>query len=261
MRDAGPVMRSPRPVQARTKARWWWSFPVGLFSVLLFGCGNGPVDVAHGAASPVPSASPTTAPSPKVTSPAVQKALADLATASAALRKDFAWVVGALPPGGRIANDPEKMSLFPAQRAAAAGARNVAHVALTRARTAAKSKPSDCAAVRREKSTIQQQVPKVQSSLLILRGEASVALSSMAPAVQHRAEVQAALMDLARLASTDAQLRAQLDTVQTIAVSYTQSEQQILTVAVQQAQAAVMRDVNATLATVAAARAVAPYCG
>ncbi len=234
-----------------------------LLALGLTGCGNGAVNVAEGnPGSPPPSSSLPAAASPLgAPSSAVRKALADLATASAALRADFAWVNGALPPGGRISGDPVKIDLFSKQRTAAAAANNAGHSALTTARRAAKSRPSDCVVVRRERAAVYAQLPNAQNALAALQREASSALVSMRDAAAHRATLLAALGNLRRLAQADPRVSTQVNVAGALALSFTASEQQSLTVAIQQALTAATAAVDGAAFSARAVRAVAPYCG
>lgn len=235
----------------------------GVLLFLLAGCGSNAVNVAGGQpASPTRSSSSPSAASPVAApSSVVQKALADLATASAALRADFAWVNGALPAGGRISGDPAKIALFAKERAAAAGASNAGHSALTTARRAAKSRPSDCVVVRRERAAVYAELPNAQNALAAMQREASSALSSMRDAAAHRATLLAALANLRRLAQADPRVATQANVAGALALSYTASEQQSLTVAIQQALTAATASVDAAAFSARAVRAVAPYCG
>ncbi len=233
-----------------------------LLCLLLASCGGAKaVYVGEGKASSSTPASPTATAPAKASSATVQKALAALTAASATLQGDFAWVSGALPPGGRIDTDPAKMRLFPSQRAAAAAGKAAARSALGSARAAAKVKPRDCVGVHNGRSAAAAAAQSAQAALTELKSKASAALASMQPAATDRARVQTALASLRRLAPTDPKITVQADVAQTLAFSYTASEQSALTAAVEQAVAAATDDVNAALATAAAVQSVAPTCG
>lgn len=225
---------------------------------LLAGCGRSQAITVGGAAASPPSPTPSTDVAVVRANAAVRQAATSLASATSRLAGDFTWTRTAIPAGGKLPSDPSTMSLYTTQ-IAGIGAGS-AHAALQRARTAAKSKPPNCALVSSEKAAIAGRASEARAALAAVDALTSSALGALERATTDRAAVQAALGHLNSVIRDNPAATVETDVQRWLAATYTAQEQQQLTAAVLRAHANAQSAASSVQTTVSAAAAVGTIC-